>query len=234
MPTEKANVLVVEVGPSDYDEVAPPLLRSLFEVDRIPGALSALDLLTTIPFTVIICGYPLQEMAATEFLAAACGPASASRDAGVAVIADADHFEEASTLLEHGADLVLSMEEPQGEREALLCTLFGIQPRHSMRVLVKLAIVVSDGASERFVAQTHDISASGLFVVTRKEFKVGLTARFQFSLLGESRPFTGMAEIVRRNDDPAKGPRGFGMRFLSFEDPEAADRLEGCMSKLKG
>ena len=43
---KKANVLVVEVGPEDYDDVAPPLLRSLFDIDRVPGAESALDLVT--------------------------------------------------------------------------------------------------------------------------------------------------------------------------------------------
>ena len=89
----------------------------------------------------------------------------------------------------------------------------------------------------RFVREDRCV-ACGLCVdacpqVGGNEFDVGLKARFQFSLLGESRPFTGMAEIVRRNDDPSQGPRGFGMRFLSFEDPEAEKRLEECLSKLK-
>ncbi|MCD4751196.1 MAG: PilZ domain-containing protein [Thermoanaerobaculales bacterium] len=229
----RANILVVEVGPESYDDVAPPLLRSLFDIDRIPGAESALDLVTNIAFNAIICRFPLREIPTNEFLKTTRSSTSASREAGVALIASAEHFDEASTFLEKGADLVLSMEEPQGEREALLCTLFGIQPRRSMRVLVKLAVVVGEDGPERFVAQTHDISASGMFVVTRKHFQVGMTARFQFSLMGESRAFTGTAEIVRHNKETTNGPRGFGMRFLDFEEPDAAEHLDRCLAILK-
>jgi uncharacterized protein (TIGR02266 family) len=229
----KANVLVVEVGPHEYDEIAPPLLRSLFDVDRIPGAASALDLLTAIPFAAIICKYPLRDLDARDFLAAIRKPGSASADAAVAFVAEPDEFETATPLLEVGANLVLSLDEPEGEREAMLCALFGIQPRRSMRVLVKLMVIVNEGQPDRFVSQTHDISASGMFVATRKAFPVGTRARFQFALPGESRPFQGVSEVKRCSDRSNGGPNGMGMRFVDFDIPGDAERLDERLTIMK-
>lgn len=230
---KKANVLVVEVGPQEYDEIAPPLLRSLFEVDRIPSASSAIDLTTIVPFSAIICKYPLSGLDALEFLRKIKHPSSASSNASVAFVATPETFPRASLLLEHGADLVLSLDEPEGEREAMLCALFGIQPRRSMRVLVKLAVTVNENSSDRFVSQTHDISASGMFVVTRKEFGVGTRARFQFALTEENRPFQGICEVMRVADPRDQGPKGMGMRFVAFDIPDDLQRLDRRLKAIR-
>lgn len=230
---KKANVLVVEVGPKEYDDIAPPLLRSLFEVDRIASAASALDLTTTVPFAAVICRFPLREITAREFLEAIRRPGSASSRASVAFVATPESFDAATPLLEHGADLVLSLDEPEGEREAMLCALFGIQPRRSMRILVKLAVIVNSQSPDRFVSQTHDVSASGMFVITRKHFDVGTRARFQFALAEENRPFQGVCEVTRLSDARDRGPQGMGVRFLSFDTPDDAERLEKRLKIMK-
>lgn len=222
----KANILVVEVGPEDYDNVAPKLLQALFEVDRVPNADAALELLKVVPFSAVICRHPFSQMETGNFIAALKAPDSASRDAGIALVTDRDRVGEAGKFLDQGVDLVLSLGDPQGEREAMLCTLLGIQPRRSLRVLVKLSVEIETGGTDRFVSQTHDVSGSGMFVITRKMIDIGSKVGFSFTLPGESRPFEGMAEVTRIAEAPTSGPQGLGIHFKDFGVPDDDVRLQ--------
>ncbi len=222
----KANILVVEVGPQDYDNVAPQLLQALFEVDRVPSASSALELLNIVPFSAVICRHPFTDMETGEFIAGVKAPTSASRDAGIALVTDAYRVSEAGAFLAAGVDLVLSLGDPQGEREAMLCMLLGIQPRRSLRVLVKLSVEIETGGTDRFVSQTHDVSASGMFVITRKTVDIGAEIGFSFTLPGETRPFEGVAEVSRIAGPQATGPQGLGIHFENFRGPDDEGRLQ--------
>ncbi len=224
--SEKANILVVEVGPQDYDNVAPKLLQALFEVDRVPSAISALELLNIVPFSAVICRHPFTQMETGDFIAAIRAENSASRDAGIALVTKPDRVAEAGAFLDQGVDLVLSLGDPQGEREAMLCTLLGIQPRRSLRVLVKLSVEIEAGGTDRFVSQTHDVSASGMFVITRKTVDIGAEIGFSFSLPGETRPFEGIAKVSRVSDSQTEGPAGLGIHFEKFRDLDDGNRLQ--------
>ncbi len=230
----KANILVVEVGPEDYDNVAPQLLQALFEVDRVPSAGAALELLSKVPFSAVICRHPFDTIETGEFLAVVKAPTSASRDAGIALVTSPNRVAEAGAFLAEGVDLVLSLADPQGEREAMLCTLLGIQPRRSLRVLVKLSVEIETGGTDRFVSQTHDVSASGLFVITRKDVDVGTSVGFQFSLPGEPFPFEGVAKVTRISDSRTAGPAGLGIHFKDFKNPDDAARLQRRLDGISG
>ncbi len=230
----KANILVVEVGPQDYDNVAPQLLQALFEVDRVPSARSALELLNIIPFSAVICRHPFTQMNTGDFIAAIKAPTSASCDAGIALVTDPSHIAEAGAFLDQGVDLVLSLGDPQGEREAMLCTLLGIQPRRSLRVLVKLSVEIETGGTDRFVSQTHDVSGSGMFVITRKTIDIGAEVGFSFTLPGETRPFEGVAQVSRIADRRTEGPMGMGIHFENFRDPSDTIRLQERLDNITG
>ena len=227
---ERANILVVEVGPDEYDTVAPHLLQALFDVDRIPSAPAALELLNAVPFSVVIARHPFQSMTTADFISALKHTDSASKEAGIALVTDSERVSEAGAFLDHGVDLVLSLDDPQGEREAMLCTLLGIQPRRSLRVLVKLGVEIETGTTERFVSQTRDISASGLFVITRKVIPVGTGVRFSFTLPGDRFPFEGHGTVTRVSGYESPGPDGLGIHFESFQKPGDERRLQ---EKLK-
>jgi len=230
----KANILVVEVGPQDYDNVAPQLLQALFEVDRVPSANSALELLSAVPFSAVICRHPFTQMETGEFIATVKAQTSASRDAGIALVADPDRVAEAGAFLDQGVDLVLSLGDPQGEREAMLCTLLGIQPRRSLRVLVKLSVEIETGGTDRFVSQTHDVSGSGMFVITRKSVDIGSEIGFNFTLPGETRPFEGVAEVTRVAEPHAPGPQGLGIHFETFSASDDSERLQKRLDGITG
>ena len=229
---DRANVLVVEVREQQYDLFAPPLLRAIFEVDRVIEAHSALALLRAISFSAVICHFPLRTMDTGTFISALREQDSASSPARLALICEAGALEEGNTFLEHGADLVLSLEEPEGEREALLCTLLGIQPRRSLRVLVKLAVNLEKGSTDRFVAQSHDISATGFFLVTRKLLPPESRVRFQFALQGDPTPFQGVAEVARIVGGNQPPPHGIGLHILNFDRKNDAARLRDHLQKI--
>ncbi len=231
---EKANILVVEVGPQDYDNVAPQLLQALFEVDRVSSATSALELLNVVPFSAVICRHPFTQMKTGEFLAAVKAPTSASREAGIALVTDPNRIAEAGVFLAQGVDLVLSLGDPQGEREAMLCTLLGIQPRRSLRILVKLSVEIETGGTDRFVSQTHDVSGSGMFVITRKTIDIGSEVGFSFTLPDETRPFEGVAQVSRIADPRAAGPMGMGIHFERFTDTDDTLRLQKRLDNITG
>lgn len=230
---DRANVLVVEVQEQHYDLFAPPLLRAIFEVDRVTEANSALSLLKMVPFSAVICHFPLRTIETETFIRNLRSPSCASNQAQLALVCDWGSLEQGSLFLEHGADLVISLEEPEGEREALLCTLLGIQPRRSLRVLVKLAVQLSDGSADRFVAQSHDISSTGFFVVTRKLLLEDTQVRFQFSLPGDPRPFQGEAEVARLVAGNQPQPHGMGMRFTRFINPTDQERLREHLDHMR-
>lgn len=229
---DRANILVVEASEDNYDIFAPPLLRAIFEVDRVTDAPSALELLRMVSFSAVICHYPLRTINTSSFVEGLRSVDSASRKSQLALICEAESIEEGSQYLEHGADLVISLDEPDGEREALLCTLLGIQPRRSLRVLVKLAIDLVGGGHDRFVAQSHDISASGFFLVTRKVLAPESQVRFQFTLPGDPRAFQGVAEVARLVGAGQAPPHGMGLRFLNFSLSSDAARLLGHLEHL--
>lgn len=228
----RANVLVVEVKEQNYDLFAPPLLRAIFEVDRVTDANSALALLKTIPFSAVICHFPLRTTDTREFISTLRSEGSASRDTRLALVCEAGRLSEGNPFLEEGADLVISLEEPEGEREAMLGTLLGIQPRRSLRILVKLAMRLSSGGTDHFVAQSHDISSTGFFVVTRKLLPPGTRLRFQYSLKGEATPFQGEAEVARIVGAGQPEPHGMGLRYLAFDRPSDPGRLQAHLEHL--
>ena len=79
------NILVVGVDEDTYGEIASVLTRNDFAVDRIPTPAAALELVTLVGFKAIIVNHPLKTMPLDDFLAAAKGTGSASREALVAV-----------------------------------------------------------------------------------------------------------------------------------------------------
>jgi uncharacterized protein (TIGR02266 family) len=209
------NVLVVEVPPALFEIIAPVLQRKEFEVDRFPHAGRALDLLAVVPFTAVIVGFPLREAPLDRFLQTVRGGPSAS--ASVALLARAAHLAEAQAFLGRGADLVLQMEKAPKEAQRLLCTLLGVSARAAVRIMVRLQLYVEQGSpGERLLAQTHDISSSGMLVAARRRFPLGSLVRFELVLPGDHAPVTGDAEVARHADAVDDRPEGMGLRFSSL------------------
>jgi hypothetical protein len=231
--TDRKNILAVGIEPALFDEIAPPLLRRIFDVDRVPSPTAALELVSMVPFSALVLKFPLPELSTDDFIAAVRSEGSASSTATFALVAAEEHVQEASALLDRGIDLVLSMTDPPGVREGLLCTLLGIFPRTDTRVLVKLNIQLQDRRRDRFVGQTRDISASGMFVITRRSFTLGSVARFEFTLPGSTLPFRGSCHVTRHSTPETDPVQGMGFQFDSFDAESDQERLRRLLEALK-
>lgn len=232
MAEKRQNVLVVEVDSERFDKIAPLLQRKHFDVDRFPGARGALELVTVVPFRALIVGYPLRDVPFETFFRAVRGEGSASRQAPIALLARTTHFEEANAYLQRRIQLVISDQEEPAQVEQKLSTFLGILSRTEVRILVKLNVTMTDNRQERFMAQTKDISASGMFVSTNRKYPKGSKAVFEFVLESDSKPFSGLAEVVRCSE---QGDRiqGMGLRFMQFRK-NTQDNLKRALDVLKG
>lgn len=207
---------MVAPGADQFERIAPPLLRRAFEVDRIPSARGAVELLSQVPFMAVIVRFPVTDMPIAELLAAIRAPDSATRGAPIALVTEGGRVPEARQLVDGGATMVVSLDASIEERDILLCGMLGVHPRRSVRVLVRLDVTLAED-HERFVAQMENLSATGMLVATPKRHPMGSTARFEFILRGELLPFRGTAEVVRHASPPRDRCEGMGYRFTSLE-----------------
>ncbi len=213
---ERKKILVVEVDRPTFMKFANPLKRFSFEVDRFPRASSAVELLEKVPFDWIICKYPTYHLKFAEFLTRLKGKDSASRNAKFVVIAESKYRSVAVDLLENEVDLVLSAEDPQEEVERLICHILGVPPRIAVRVMVKLRVRLESGTTQ-VIAQTENISKTGMKVATTRILPIGSKVNFTFTLPGSIEPIRGIAEVVRHTSPSRGETEGMGMRFINFE-----------------
>jgi len=224
------NVLVVEVPQPLFDRVAPVLRRRSFEVDRFPDAARAVELLAAVPFQAVVVGYPMQSLDLESFLSAVADGESAL--ASVAVLVAEEHRADVEGYLNRGVDLVLAMENAPEEMQRLLCALFGVAPRSAMRTMVKLEVQLdADQPTERFMAQTENLSTSGMLVVTRRRYPIGTTVGFELLLPAGGGSVSGLAEVARHTEPGQDRVEGIGLRFLSFRGASSS-RVERALEEL--
>lgn len=229
--SDRKNILTIGVGRELFEETASPLLRKGFDIDRFPTPEAALELVSAVPFAALLLRHPLPGMDTDEFLAVARRPGSASREAKVALLVEDAEFNRAQEYLERGVQLVLRTSSALREREQKICTLLGISPRQDTRIMVKINVSLSGDKYDRFIAQTKDISVSGMFVITRKRHSIGSPASFEFNLPDERHPIRGVAEVTRHSEPGAK-ISGMGFRFITFEG-ESKERLSEVVKTFR-
>lgn len=226
------NVLVVEVSQLLFDRVAPVLRRRSFEVDRFPDAVRALELLATVPFQAVIVGYPMRELDLKRFLAAVADGESAL--ASVAVLVAQEHRADVEGYLDRGVDLILAAENAPEEMQRLLCALFGVAPRSAMRTMVKLEVQLDPkGPTERFMAQTENLSTSGMLVVTRRRYPIGTPVGFELLLPAGSGSVSGLAEVARHTELGQDRVEGIGLRFVMLRG-DSDSRVARVLGDLCG
>ncbi|MEE4270206.1 MAG: PilZ domain-containing protein [Thermoanaerobaculales bacterium] len=216
--SERENILVVEVAEGTYDEIATVLTRNDFTVDRFPTASAALELVTLVSFKAIILNHPPKTISIRDFLARAKGPESASRDALVGVFVSSKKPEHDLAGTPEGVDIVIGPFGGQSARDQQLCKLLGITHRAAVRVKVTTDVVLTDRRSNRLVAQTENLSTSGVLAITEERLPLGDSVTAEFSFPGDQNPFVVEAEVVRHATGAGGEAAGMGLRFTSFRD----------------
>jgi CheY-like chemotaxis protein len=213
----RRSVLAVNVDTELFDKVSPLLNRKDFEVDRFPRAGAALELISKVPVDVLLVAYPLPDVGVQEFLDAIRATGSPCRQSPLLLLARQDQLAEARRFIGRGANEVVAVEESPERLQAAVSRLLAVAPRSSLRMMVRIVVNIGEGAALE-MAQSENLSETGMLVRTGEVYPLGSRMSFEFHLGGDRLPIRGEGEVVRQASPGREGGiRGIGIRFISLE-----------------
>ena len=141
------------------------------------------------------------------------------------VVASPEELANLEPLEKAGVHLVSSDDSEEEIAGALSHFLCEAQRVHA-RVMVKFAIELGAGKVLR-IAQTVNVSRSGLLIRSRERFPLGSTLDLKMELPGDKEPIEARAEVVRVTDPEVEKVQGLGARFVWFRagDEERFDEF---------
>jgi len=210
------NVLVAGVESVFFRRFEPLLRRSKFDVDRVPYARTALDLIADISFDVLVFGYPPAGSNMEEVLTAVRRKGSPCQRSAVLLLASENRLAEAQQLCHGDRCRVLSVNASELELQGEVSALLRVAPRLSLRITIRLAVQVADGSTE-LLSQTENVSLGGMLVRTPRPYPVDAKVRFELFLPNGSAPVLGSGEVVRHATDGRGHITGLGVKFVSFD-----------------
>ena len=130
------------------------------------------------------------------------------------VVAPSEELLGLEPLRDLGVRLV-DFSQPAGELESALLSFLCKARRLHARVMVNIAVELGSGKILR-IAQTVNVSRSGLLIRTRERFPAGSTLHVKMELPGNRDPIEARAEVVRVTDPEVEDVHGIGARFVWF------------------
>ncbi len=215
------KVLLLSLPPMAELALAPILRRADLKISKMEHPSRSLELLRSERHALVLAGHPLEEISIPRLVAALRSPDCASRGAGLLVITTGTPPDELKRLVGEGLNGVLPAGAPPVELQRRVARLLDVAPRAAIRALVKVHVRLGSGESA-FLAQTENISTSGLLIRSDRRPEIGARLPLELALPGESLPLNCEGEVVRHAEPDHEGVRGFAMRFV---DLPSADRL---------
>ncbi len=229
MDTHGEDVLLVGHESPLLETVVPLLRRSGFAVHRSPATSACVELFQATPFQLLVMEHPFSDLDTGEAVAALRAKSSASRTAGLVVVAPDDEFESLAAMLGRGVNRLVRRSDA-AELMVAVADLLAVAPRRALRAVVQLEVTLG-GRSNRTLVQTVNLSRSGMLIRgTGRHFSVGSTIRFELILPGQPAPIRGIAEVVRHAEWRRERVDGFGVRFQKLES-DGAPRLDQYLTQ---
>jgi len=219
MNSASRHVLVVGADVSVLHGIAPMLRREEFEIHSVPASDLVLDLIQGMTFELLVVTYPSSDIALEDRLTAVRREGSGCRHAGLLLIAEPEQLDEAHAYVDRGANRAIGFDWADSRMWQAFADLLDVAPRVSLRIVVHLAIRVSDGKSI-VECHTENLSRTGMLLSGAADLDHGARVEFIFPLPGQTTPVRGTAEVVRLAHQ--NGEKCFGVRFLSFRDDDKA------------
>jgi len=207
---------VAGVPASLAERFEPLLRRSNFDVDHVPNARSALDLVRVIGFDVLVFGYPLVGPPLGELLDVVRARDSPCHRSAVLLLVPPSRLSEVEPVLGRGYTRSLATDASDHELQGAVASLLRVAPRLAVRITVRLHVQLADGHSE-LLSQTENVSATGLLVRTRRGYPVETPLRFDLYLPNEPQAVSGRGLVVRHATDRARRVTGLGIRFTELD-----------------
>lgn len=215
MAKRQRNVLIVGVSREEFARVAPFFERDDFEIDRFPSGTGALELVTLVPFEILIVRYPLPDMDLRPFLDTVRDKDSCCLRSSLLLLAAGGRSADAEAFVGRGANRVVALEDSVETIQATVSSLVSVAPRKAARFMARLEIRLG-GANDMVLCETENISATGMLIRTDRRYDSGTKIHFEFNLPNDDRPIVGIAEAVRHTSNEREEISGIGARFLSF------------------
>lgn len=223
------HVLVLGVDDPSLERVAPMLHRAEFIVHRLEPSTTALEVLRSSSFDLVIAAYPLPELPVETLHTVLRSQESGSRHAGFLLLCDPDHVDNAYRYVDRGVNRAVAVNWNASRFWQAMADLLDVAPRISMCAPVNLEIVVG-GQSHTRLCQTGNISRTGMLLLGDPIFEAGTDLGFSLSFPDDPEPVQGEAEVVRSTDMKREDCQGFAVRFLSFRG-DGQYRLEGYIEE---
>ncbi|MEL7061466.1 MAG: PilZ domain-containing protein [Acidobacteriota bacterium] len=209
---------VLAVGLSDHElrAVSRPLSALALDIDRLPSATAALELIAPIPVQLLLVRCPLDDMAVEDFLTVVRRSDAASRFCSIILLSEAFDLERARALIDRGANRVVHLHRAEIDLFAAVADLLRVAPRKDSRFLAQL----QSGRGRHMdyvVGEVLNSSATGALVESPRKLQCGAQVRFHFSLPGRAGSVVGVGEVVRHTRPAREQVDGMGLRFLSFQ-----------------
>ena len=114
--------------------------------------------------------------------------------------------------------------------QAAVSRLLAVAPRSGLRLMVRIVVNIGEGAALE-MAQTENLSETGMLVRTGEVYPLGSRMSFEFHLGGDRLPIRGEGEVVRQTTGGREAVRGIGIRFVSLER-DGLQRLQRFLRDL--
>lgn len=224
---ETKRILVAVRRRELWDQIAGLLGRSGFEVNRVPSGAGALILVGNLRYDLIIVEAPLPDLDLQEFVAAVRTLDSPCAGSSVLVMARDESVGLSSAL--SGDRVVILPADTERERlQKSVSQLLGVALRTAARLLVQIETEMENGTSAR-VAQTVNLSESGMLLRSAPLAPIGSEVRLTFALPGDPAEIVARAEVVRHTAPELELVRGIGVHFVELP-AETVERLRSFVN----
>jgi hypothetical protein len=230
LEVERRQTMFTGIGHNDVHRLVSALEPFPVDFHRIPWTDRLVAAVTGREFHLIFAGYPPLGMPLEAFVAALRHSDSASREAGLVVIADPRSLDAAKRLLGRGVNRVHSRGDGTEAIVESAQPLLDVAPRVRVRAPVEL-MTAGQGRVLTARCLTEDLSATGMLVSCPAPAPAGVTVDFELAMPGEAAPIRGQARVARQTDPIRERVFGVGASFLSFADRDQ-ERLHAVLQEL--
>jgi len=227
---ERRQTLFTGIGHNDVHRLVTALEPFPVDFHRVPWSDRLVAAVTGREFHLIFAAYPPLGMSLEFFVEALRHPTSASREAGLVVLADPRALAIVGRLLGRGVNRVNSRSDSS---EAILESarpLLDVARRVRVRTPVELT-TAGPGSLVTARCLTEDLSTTGMLVRCPAPAPAGATVDFELAMPGEAAPIRGRARVARQTDPAREQILGVGASFVSFSGRDQ-DRLHAALQEL--
>jgi uncharacterized protein (TIGR02266 family) len=224
----KQQVLVVGSDTEALQRILPVLQKHSVDLHRQQAGEAALNAIQNLSVVdLVFVSYPLPDMKFGDFVIAVTGIVSPTRPPQIIVLVSKADVAGVAGHVGHGVQ-VLPADLPANVLERATAKFLRKAPRNATRIMVKMVVTLGVGKVMR-MAQSVNLSASGMLIRTNEHYPLGSEVALEFALPGTPEPVQAEAQVVRHAVPDREGVTGMGLKFTGLT-PEHKTRLERYLS----